>query len=166
MTTPMPSVWVIWANEYPDDADLSLNNGMIIIGWDVAGDLSTITSHEDIRTAVRRNWDNSNASNQQIANAAMQLRRFRLEMAEGDIVVMLSHARPGLVALGKVTGPYRYHEVTAGSMAHTRSVDWLRTDAPRGEIGRMPSPYPQTVTLAYDIDLPRISELLPGTDAL
>lgn len=162
MTTPTPGGWVIWANEYSDDADLSLRNGLIIIGWDVAGDLSTVANYDGIRTAVRRDWGYSGASNQQIANAAVQLRRFRFEIAEGDIVAMLSHARPGLVALGRVTGPYRYREVVACSMAHTRSVDWLRTDAPRGDIGGMPNPYPQTVTPAYDVDLPRIAELLPG----
>ena len=158
---PEQRIWVIWADEYSDDATRSLCDGLVIIGWDVAGDLSAVTDVVGIRTAVRRHWSNGSASSQQIANAVMQLRRFRLEMAKGDIVVMLSHTRPGLVSVGRAAGPYRYREVAAGSMAHTRSMDWLRIDAPLGAIGGQRNPYPQTVDPAHDVDRDRILGLLP-----
>ena len=158
---PEQRIWVIWADEYSDDAARSLCDGLVIIGWDVAGDLSAVTDVVGIRTAVRWHWSNRSASSQQVANAVMQLRRFRLEMTEGDIVAMLSHTRPGVVAVGRVAGPYRYHGVAAGSMAHARSIDWLRIGAPRGEIGGQRNPYPQTVAPAHDMDRDRILGLLP-----
>jgi restriction system protein len=51
-------------------------------------------------------------------------------MQEGDIVALPLKTVSGTIALGRVTGPYSFHEID-GVMRHTRPVDWIRPDAPR-----------------------------------
>ena len=151
--TETQRIWVVWADNHPDHASQCLRDGLIIIGWDEAGDLAAIGNAEGVRVAVQRLSAKG--------NAVTPLRRFRLEMAEGDLVAMLSHTREGSVSVGKVAGPYRYQEV-AGGFKHTRAVDWLKVDAPRGRVGREGKVYRHTIAQAYDIDRERIAGLLPA----
>ena len=55
-------------------------------------------------------------------------------MRENDIVALPLKTR-GLVALGRVSGSYRYQDVD-GIKRHTRPVDWIRSDVPRSEFGQ------------------------------
>ena len=50
-------------------------------------------------------------------------------MQEGNLVV-LPRKRTSQIAIGRVTGPYRYAEVHT-ALRHTRSVEWVRPDIPR-----------------------------------
>ena len=155
-------IWVIWADNHPDHPAQCLRDGQIIIGWDVAGDLHAAVDVDDIRAAVRQRWPTAGSVfYKRPGYAVSQLSRFTLEMAEGDFVAMLTHTRKGLVSVGKVNGPYRYRAV-AGGDRHTRPVQWLKIDAPRGQIGSSPRVYRRTVNLAYPVDMDRITDLIPA----
>ena len=58
-----------------------------------------------------------------------QLGAFALAMQEGDIVV-LPRKLTSQIAIGRVTGPYRYQHVNTVSR-HTRPVEWLQRELPR-----------------------------------
>ena len=57
------------------------------------------------------------------------------DIQEGDVVVLPLMTQTGLVALGRITGPYAYREV-GGIERHTRRVEWIRTDVPRTDFGQ------------------------------
>ena len=65
----------------------------------------------------------------QTGNVAGQLWAFAISMKEGDTVI-LPRKVTSQVALGTVTGPYKYAKV-GGVYRHTRSVKWIRPDVPR-----------------------------------
>jgi len=48
----------------------------------------------------------------------------------GDVAVLPLKTRAGQIALGRVTGTYRYADVR-GQERHTRAVDWTHPDLPR-----------------------------------
>ncbi|MBA2432850.1 MAG: restriction endonuclease [Chthoniobacterales bacterium] len=64
-----------------------------------------------------------------IVNRAGQLWAFAVAMKEGDLVVMPRKLTSQL-ALGRVTGPYRYQKLGEEDR-HTRPVSWERPDVPR-----------------------------------
>ena len=64
-----------------------------------------------------------------VGNFARQLGAFALAMQEGDIVV-LPRKLTSQIAIGRVTGPYRYQHVNTESR-HTRPVQWLQHELPR-----------------------------------
>jgi hypothetical protein len=102
----------------------------VIIGWDELGDISGC-DREGIRQALIQAYPD--AAGNVIANWTGQLWRFRDQIAAGDLVVMPLKARPGLVAVGRVTGPYEFRPLEPKGFRHVRQTTWLRTDLPREE---------------------------------
>ncbi|MBN9607200.1 MAG: restriction endonuclease [Actinomycetales bacterium] len=94
--------------------------------------MSSVTSWEEMRALVADSgaFDKLQAA----TNYAAQIWAFVGRIAVDDIVVMPIKNTPYL-AIGRVTGPYRYD---AGQedrgRRHVRDVDWVRTDVPRTEI--------------------------------
>jgi len=64
------------------------------------------------------------------ANEAGQVWTFIHRMKEGDLVILPSKFHAS-VAIGKVTGPYKYRTDLSDHTLHTRSVEWITTDIPR-----------------------------------
>ena len=62
-------------------------------------------------------------------NFTGQLWAFAVAMQEGDLVV-LPRKLTSQIAIGCVTGPYRFTRVNSETR-HTRPVKWLKTDIPR-----------------------------------
>lgn len=125
-------VWLIRAGSNGEDDDANLNHGLATLGWGEVPDLTGAVDKDAVRGRVRQGYPD--ASNQKVANATGQISRYVLDICEGDIVVLPLKTRPGLVALGHITGPYVYREVD-GVQRHTRTVDWIRTDVPRSDFG-------------------------------
>ena len=111
---------------------LALDEGLAIIGFHDVPDLGGAESREAIEEMVREAYPDANDG--KIRNFTGQLYAFVSRIKEGDLVAMPLKTRPQ-VALGRVTGPYRYRpEFSAGH--HTRSVVWLRPDVPRTRFGQ------------------------------
>ena len=130
---PSSAVWLIRAGAQGQDEDSNLDHGLASLGWEEVPDLTGVADLDAVRDRVRQGFPV--ASNHYIGSAAGQLATFVQDIQEGDIVVLPLKTRAGLVALGRITGPYSYQEVE-GAQRHTRAVDWIRTDVPRSDFGQ------------------------------
>ena len=122
-------VWLVRAGRQGEDDDANLENGLAIIGWQDVPDLTGTSDKDEVRERVRQRFP------EPPPNAVTQLTSFAVSMQVNDIVALPLKTRPGLIALGRVTGPYSYKDVD-GIERHTRPVDWIRTDVPRSDFGQ------------------------------
>ena len=103
-----PRVWLVRGGRQGQDESLALESGHAIIGFNdnLTGnrvDVSRLVEQADPGSRSRR---------------TSQLIAFVWGMSARDIVAMPLKTRPGLIALGRVAGPYRYQEID-GAMRHT-----------------------------------------------
>ena len=126
------SVWLIRAGAQGQDEDLNLNLGVTSLGWQEVPDLADATDLDAIKAHVREAYPEK--SNHAVGSTAGQLASFRLDIQEGDIVVLPLKTRPGFVAIGHITGPYEYQNIE-NDRRHIRSADWMRDEVPRSDFG-------------------------------
>ena len=128
-----PRVWLVRAGARGEDESLALELGLAVIGFNDIPDLTNVDDRGSMLERVRQ--ANPGVNDNRNRNRANQLSAFVLRMQEGDIVALPLKTRPGQIALGRITGPYRYRDID-GVMRHTRQVTWLRPDVPRSEFGQ------------------------------
>lgn len=123
------AAWTVRTGKYGERDDWALSNGFAGGGWTQYPDLSPIQSREAMSQLV---LDTIGAERQgAIPNYAGQLWALRERIQVGDLVV-LPLKTVGQVALGTVTGPYKYiSEEPDPAKRHVIPVNWQRTDVPR-----------------------------------
>ena len=131
-TAPSP-VWLVRAGARGEDEALALELDLAVIGFTEVPDLTAVSNREAVLERVQSVSPDTRPN--RIRNRAGQLNAFVLRMKEGDIVALPFKTRPGQIALGCVSGEYRYERID-GVMRHTRPVDWIRPDVPRSEFGQ------------------------------
>jgi restriction system protein len=109
-----------------------LESGQAAVAWPSIGDLSKCRTRDDVLHALLE--ATPEASDRTLANHATQLWTFVAKMQIEDLVV-LPLKRERLVAIGRITGGYRYAVANGPKARHARPVEWLRTDLPRDAIG-------------------------------
>ena len=124
-----PRVWLVRGGRQGQDESLALESGHAIIGFNDIPDLTGTGDRVDVSRLVEQADPGSRS---RISNRTSQLIAFFWGMSARDIVAMPLKTRPGLIALGRVAGPYRYQEID-GAMRHTRPIEWTRPDVPRSE---------------------------------
>src|SRR3989338_3983230 len=112
----VPHVWLIRAGKHGEDEELALSEGKAIIGFHEVKDLATFKAKDGLADALAK--QNPTSSRPRAENYARQLWAFRETIREGDVVVLQLKSSPGQVALGRVTGAYRYVKI-GGAMRHT-----------------------------------------------
>jgi len=131
-----PAGWIL--RPYPHNRyrlDEFLREKFIAIGWPNLGDLSTY-DRESLLARLRETYPNW--PGQPYGNWLGTLLRFRDDIHEGDLVVVapkVSDART--VAIGEVSGPYRYELELDGERQgypHLRPVRWFVTHLPRQDL--------------------------------
>lgn len=122
-----PKVYLARAGRNGEDEDAALENGLAIVGFREVPDLSKAKDNEGVAKLVAGALPDRKARAQ--LNFARQLWTFAGRMREGDIVV-LPRKLTSQIAIGRVTGRYRYQEVNS-RLRHTRPVKWLRREVPR-----------------------------------
>lgn len=122
-----PRVWLVRGGRKGQDESSALESGLAIIGFNDIPDLTNAKSREEVVKLVSQEDPGSTS---RIINRAAQLHAFAMGMSAGDIVAMPLKTRSGLIALGRVVGPYRFQEFD-GTLRHTRQVEWTRPDIPR-----------------------------------
>src|SRR5581483_2915805 len=124
------------------------NNGYICVGWDEIGDLSEFPTKDEFRQSfAQRFHELYNGHQGAITRKANELWTLR-ELEEGDVVVAnkgISH----VMAVGKVTGPYRWDD-SRSEYKHTVPVDWDTSfekdiNPEKSWSTRTVAPIPQTV---------------------
>ena len=125
------AVWLVRAGQNGEYEGVALRHGLAIVDWG-APDATDALSRDAIKELVRS--ADPDATENRIGSITSQLHSFRSEMREGDVVVLPLKTQRPKVALGRITGPYKYGEVE-GSWYHTRSVDWIRKDVRQSDFG-------------------------------
>ena len=126
-------VWLVRAGRNGEFEDAALQEGQAIVDFGVP-DLTDAETRDAVRDRVQ--LADPNASPYRVGNITGQLVSFLLDMEEGDVVVLPLKTRKGLVALGRVAGPYVYRG-TIGADYHTRRVNWIREGVPTSEFGAL-----------------------------
>ncbi len=126
------AVWLVRAGSRGEDEAFWLENGVAAIRFRSVPDLADAVNYEAVRDRVRAALPNEKP--RAIGNYSGQLWSFSHLMAPGHIVALALKSR-AQVALGRITGPYHYRPELP-DMPHTRSVEWLRPDAPRTQFGQ------------------------------
>ena len=122
-----PKVYLARAGRNGEDEDYALENSLAIIGFEKVPSLEGARDYDAVANLVKDGLPGRKP--RALGNFAGQLWAFALAMQEGDIVV-LPRKLTGQIAIGQVTGPYRYDQVNK-AFRHTRPVEWLRPDVPR-----------------------------------
>lgn len=129
---PAPRAWLTRAGRYGERDQWALDNGVTPGGYGEVPDLSGCRSLEDVRVIVAAAVPD--ASPNAVKNYSAQLWALSHRMNVGDYVVLPAKSTSQL-AIGRITGAYRYDAAEADEMRrHVRSVDWLRVDIPRTAI--------------------------------
>jgi restriction system protein len=122
------TLWMVRAGKQGQEEDLALEHSIAVIGWWELGDLTSVTTREEIEALHRRTYPND--SEKRMSNQAAQVWAFRGRIEEGDLVTLPLKTR-GAVAVGRVTGPYQYRTDFPVGPRHTRPVKWIKPDIPR-----------------------------------
>ncbi|MFG1860806.1 CBS domain-containing protein [Microbispora bryophytorum] len=123
--------WLVRLGENGQRENVALNEGQAILGWSNLGDLSTCESRTDIAAVVKENYPDAEKAT--LSNWTGQLWRFLREIREGDLIVCPLKTRQ-TIAVGRVTGPYRYQGDADPGFRQVRPVEWLRTDIPKNAV--------------------------------
>ena len=122
-----PKVYLVRAGRNGEDEDYVLTNDLAIIGFREIPSSEEAKDYDEIFKLVNDAYPGGKS--QAITNFARQLFAFAVGMREGDVVV-LPRKFTSQIAIGRVTGPYRYQRVN-DLLRHTRPVQWLQPDLPR-----------------------------------
>ncbi len=162
---PTSSVWLVRAGADGEYEGSALDHGLSMVDWG-APDVTGVVDKDAVWDLIRQKFPDE--SNNRIGSITSQLASFLLDMREGDIVVLPMKTQSGRVALGRITGPYAYQEVS-GDWFHTRQVDWIRTDVPKLDFGedlQASLNHPRTIfRIQSNGAEQRIAELLSGNGA-
>jgi restriction system protein len=121
------SIWLVRAGEHGEREEAALQKGLAIIGWEQLPDLTTVKTREALAQLIKDTYPDE--SSKRLINWTGQLWAFRDRIQLNDLVVLPLKTRSA-IAIGRVTGPYRY-EADGKDGFHTRGVKWLKTDFPR-----------------------------------
>jgi restriction system protein len=132
MNNTHPKVYLTRAGGNGEDEVYALDHGVAIIGFREYPSLEDAKDYDAILALVKA--AKPELKPRAAGNHAGQLWAFALAMQPGDLVV-LPRKLTSQVALGRVTGPYKYEKVD-GVPRHTRAVEWVRPDVARSVFGQ------------------------------
>ena len=127
------ALWLVRAGRYGERESFALEKGVVAIGWEELPDLGNITSREQVEDLCNKIYPNSKPNT--IRNWVGQLWAFRERIQVNDLVALPLKKRSA-IAIGRITGPYKYQPEFPEDAKHTRPVTWIRTDIPRTAFGQ------------------------------
>lgn len=112
---------------------LSNDRPHICIGWSDMGDLTGITSKDELETKYKEVWPDKKA--RAVGQDVGQIWRFIKEAQAGDYVI---YADGEYCHIGRITSDYYYdgepHDGQSTDYVNSRDVDWLKTDVKRSDL--------------------------------
>jgi len=97
------------------------SSGHVAIGWGELGDLSGLTTAEDVRRRTDQSYPHKSPAAR--ANYSGQAHRFRNVIAIGDRVITYDGPRREYL-IGTISGDYQYHPDFFPGYDHVRRVEW------------------------------------------
>ena len=125
-------VWMVRAGSDGSRENFALNEGAAFIGFHEVGDLSDVSSKDELNELLSAKIDRGENA---IANYTNQVWAFLKTIAVGDIVALPLKNSPA-VALGIVKGDYEFDSSAPENTRHRRKVQWVREDVARSEFGQ------------------------------
>lgn len=122
------TVWLVREGRHGEHEDHALENDVVTIGWRELSDLSNIKSREALQKLCEQTY--ADEKPRTVVNWISQIWAFLDLIEEGDLVALPLKKRSA-IAVGRVTGPYKYQPPFPQGAQHTRSVTWIRKDIPR-----------------------------------
>ena len=122
------AVWLVRAGKSGEGEEIALSQSLAVIGWGEAGDLSNITSKEQLSERLAKAYPT--AKPRTLINWVGQVWTFIKAIQKDDLAV-LPLKSTSAIAIGTVTGPYVYRPDLPEFARHTRTVTWIRDDLPR-----------------------------------
>ena len=110
-------VWVVHAGVHGEFEQFAIDNNVVGIRFGLTQSVTDFPSRE----ALRQHIQNDSAAN--------QLWRFAHGVNVGETVVLPGREIPRVVAVGRITGSYRYEP--DWPYPHIRPVEWAAVDIPR-----------------------------------
>ncbi len=117
----MPVLWMVRAGEGGYQIDEFERASCVAIGWEKAGDFTSITSLEGMRARVDEAYPDMKPMAR--ALSASTALKFRSTIQVGDRVVSYDRQRREYL-LGTVTGDYQYKPGVIRDYDHVRTVRW------------------------------------------
>ena len=123
----LPKVYLVRAGRNGEDEDYALENNVAIVGFRGVPTLEGANDFDSVLELAKNAYPD--IKSRAAGNFSGQLWAFALAMQTDDIVV-LPRKRTSQIAIGRVTGPYRYSKANS-ELRHTRPVQWVLSDIPR-----------------------------------
>lgn len=119
----MPGFWMVRAGGGGHLAAEFEERALVAVGWPATGDLSKVTTLEEMRKRVREAYPDHKPG--AVINAAGVLHKFRNSIAPGDHVLSYDPERR-VYLLGQAVGTYEYHPEILADYPNVRRVEWKR----------------------------------------
>lgn len=122
------TLWMVRAGQHGEGENDALAASVVGIGWPEVGDLTRLSSAQEIRKRLNMKYPDAKPST--LANWAGQIDAFRFRMKAGDLVALPLKSAPA-ISFGRITGDYTYVEGAVGALRHQRPVQWIGEAVPR-----------------------------------
>ena len=122
-----PKLYLVRAGRKGEEEETALENGLALIGFRDVTSLEHCKDYDAVMVVVKDAMPSGKP--RALGNFAGQLWAFSGAMKKNDLVV-LPRKLTSQIAIGRVTGEYRYAKVNS-EFRHTRSIEWLSTELPR-----------------------------------
>lgn len=122
--------WVVRAGRRGETENYNIDRSVVAVGWHEFGDLSRIADREALQVLITSLRPDRPVQTIRIWTGELWAFKERIEL--GDWVALPLKMRSA-IAIGRVTGPYRYQSDAPEGARHQRPVEWVRTDVPRTE---------------------------------
>jgi restriction system protein len=124
-------LWMVRCGRHGEGESVALEQGVVGIGWEHAGDLTGLNTTEAVRTRLQQSYTDTKPAT--LTNWVGQVDAFVNRIQVGDLVALPLKSTPA-VAFGRITSGYRYSPEAPESVRHQRTVKWIREDVPREAI--------------------------------
>ena len=128
------TMWMVRAGHASVLFQSFIEQGLVAIGWNEAGDLAKFPTRDDILAQIRKQWPGWRPAAHR--SSAGILYRFSQEMQIDESVITYDQTIR-TYAVGKISGEYRFeptfdaHITGVGPYANIRPIQWRETRIPR-----------------------------------
>ena len=134
------------------------NKNVVALGWNDMGDLSKVTSLDELKELYRRQEAEEDEKEGKVNASCGMLRRFKDEIHKGDYVVTYNpETRKYLV--GEVTGEYAFNTKLL-EYHHTHSVRWHEKEVDRDALSASTRKSLGAISTIFTVDVEAQAELL------
>ena len=119
----LPKLYLTRAGRNGEDEDLALENNLAILSFREIPSLDGLKDSDAVAKLVSDALPDEKPRKR--GNIAGQLWAFAIAMQEGDLVV-LPRKLTSQIAIGRVTGPYRFRHTACGVAANRSPTDDVR----------------------------------------